>query len=35
MTFGEPRPWGTDERTARLIMEKFAEAGGTFLDTAN
>lgn len=35
MTFGEGRSWGIDERTARLIMEKFAEAGGTFLDTAN
>jgi aryl-alcohol dehydrogenase-like predicted oxidoreductase len=35
MTFGEPRSWGIDERTARLILDKFAEAGGTFLDTAN
>ncbi len=35
MTFGERRSWGTDERTARLILDKFAEAGGTFLDTAN
>jgi len=35
MTFGEPRSWGIDERTARLIMDTFAEAGGTFLDTAN
>ena len=35
MTFGERRSWGIDERAARLIMDKFAEAGGTFLDTAN
>ncbi len=35
MTFGERRSWGIDERTARLILDKFAEAGGTFLDTAN
>jgi len=35
MTFGERRSWGTDERTARLILDKFAEADGTFLDTAN
>ena len=35
MTFGERRSWGIDERTARLILDRFAEAGGTFLDTAN
>ena len=35
MTFGERRSWGIDERAARLIMDKFAEAGGTFFDTAN
>ncbi|MGH2881093.1 MAG: aldo/keto reductase, partial [Solirubrobacteraceae bacterium] len=35
MTFGERRSWGIDERAARLIMDKFAEADGTFLDTAN
>jgi aryl-alcohol dehydrogenase-like predicted oxidoreductase len=35
MTFGERRSWGIDERTARLILDKFAEADGTFLDTAN
>ena len=35
MTFGERRSWGIDERAARLIMDKLAEAGGTFLDTAN
>lgn len=35
MTFGERRSWGTDKRTARLILDKFAGAGGTFLDTAN
>ena len=27
MTFGERRSWGIDERAARLIMDKFAEAG--------
>ena len=31
MTFGERRSWGIDERAARLILDKFAEAGGTFL----
>jgi aryl-alcohol dehydrogenase-like predicted oxidoreductase len=35
MTFGEPRSWGIDEHAARLILDKFAEAGGTFIDTAN
>ena len=35
MTFGERRSWGIDDRTARLILDTFAEAGGTFLDTAN
>lgn len=35
MTFGERRPWGIEEGTARLILDKFAEAGGTFFDTAN
>jgi aryl-alcohol dehydrogenase-like predicted oxidoreductase len=35
MTFGEHRSWGIDEHTAKAIMDRFAEAGGTFLDTAN
>jgi len=35
MTFGERRAWGIDEPTARLILDGFAEAGGTFIDTAN
>ncbi len=35
MTFGERRPWGIDEATGRIILDRFAEAGGTFIDTAN
>jgi len=35
MTFGEKMSWGVDERTSRLILDAFAEAGGNFLDTAN
>jgi aryl-alcohol dehydrogenase-like predicted oxidoreductase len=35
MTFGEPMSWGVDERTSRQLLEVYAEAGGTFLDTAN
>ncbi len=34
MTFGEGREWGTDPDTATMILEQFADAGGTFIDTA-
>lgn len=35
MTFGERMAWGIDARTARPILDAYAEAGGTFIDTAN
>lgn len=35
MGFGTEAGWGADKETSFAIMEKFAEAGGNFLDTAN
>src|SRR6478736_7760270 len=35
MGFGTENGWGADTATSFAIMEKFAEAGGNFLDTAN
>ncbi len=35
MGFGTENGWGADKETSFAIMEKFAEAGGNFLDTAN
>lgn len=35
MGFGTEAGWGADEQTSFKIMDKFAEAGGNFLDTAN
>ncbi|NUR96663.1 MAG: aldo/keto reductase, partial [Kribbellaceae bacterium] len=35
MTFGERMDWGIDARAARPILDAYAEAGGTFIDTAN
>jgi aryl-alcohol dehydrogenase-like predicted oxidoreductase len=35
MTFGTDWGWGADEATCRAMVERFAEAGGNFLDTAN
>lgn len=35
MTFGTDWGWGADEATARAIFERFVEAGGNFVDTAN
>jgi len=35
MTFGTDWGWGADEAECRRIVERFAEAGGNFLDTAN
>lgn len=34
LTFGENRVWGTDAEAAGVILRAFADAGGTFLDTA-
>lgn len=35
MTFGTEWGWGADEATSRLIFDRYVEAGGNFLDTAN
>jgi len=34
LTFGEMKPWGADADTAHSILGTFADAGGTFIDTA-
>jgi aryl-alcohol dehydrogenase-like predicted oxidoreductase len=35
MTFGTTWGWGADEETCRRMVDVFAEAGGTVIDTAN
>jgi aryl-alcohol dehydrogenase-like predicted oxidoreductase len=35
MTFGEDWGWGASKEVSRKILERFAEAGGNFIDTAN
>jgi aryl-alcohol dehydrogenase-like predicted oxidoreductase len=35
MTFGDDWGWGADAATSRRIFERFAEADGNFVDTAN
>lgn len=35
MTFGEDWGWGSSEDTARQIFDRYVEAGGNFLDTAD
>jgi aryl-alcohol dehydrogenase-like predicted oxidoreductase len=35
MTFGEDWGWGADKATSGKIFERFAEAGGNFIDTSN
>ncbi|SFP68792.1 aldo/keto reductase [Parafilimonas terrae] len=35
MGFGTENGWGADKEASFSIMEKYAEAGGNFLDTAN
>jgi aryl-alcohol dehydrogenase-like predicted oxidoreductase len=35
MTFGSDWGWGADDDESRRIFERFAEAGGTFVDTAS
>jgi aryl-alcohol dehydrogenase-like predicted oxidoreductase len=35
MTFGEDWGWGASTEESRKIFERFAEAGGNFVDTAN
>ena len=34
LTFGESKPWGADADAAKAILAAFADAGGTFIDTA-
>jgi len=35
MTFGEDWGWGASEEESRRIFDRYAEAGGNFIDTAN
>jgi aryl-alcohol dehydrogenase-like predicted oxidoreductase len=35
ITFGDPRPFGSSPEESRAIFDAFAEAGGSFIDTAN
>jgi aryl-alcohol dehydrogenase-like predicted oxidoreductase len=35
MTFGDDWGWGADAATSRRIFDRYAEAGGNFIDTAN
>lgn len=35
MTFGNPQGWGTTEDIARQIFQRYLEAGGNFIDTAD
>ena len=35
MTFGTEWGWGADHATSKAIFDAFANAGGTFIDTAN
>ena len=35
LTFGTEWGWGCDRDESRRIFDAFAEAGGTFVDTAN
>lgn len=35
MTFGDDWGWGADRTTSHRIFERFAEAGGNFVDTSN
>jgi len=35
MTFGQELGWGSSEQEAKAILDRFAERGGNFIDTAN
>lgn len=35
MNFGNEDRWGCDEKTSRDLIERFLDAGGNFIDTAN
>ncbi len=35
MTFGDNWGWGADERTSRAMFDRYLDAGGNFIDTAD
>ena len=35
MTFGTVWGWGSDKEDSRAVLEKYADAGGNFIDTSN
>ena len=35
MTFGTEWGWGANEQVSKLILDRYAESGGNFIDTAN
>ncbi|MBD3297448.1 MAG: aldo/keto reductase [candidate division Zixibacteria bacterium] len=35
MTFGNPTGWGSEEDVARAVFERYLDAGGNFIDTAD
>ncbi len=35
MSFGQQWGFGADEATSHRVLDRYAEAGGNFLDTAN
>ena len=34
MTFGTEWGWGAEEKTAREVFDRYLDAGGNFIDTA-
>src|SRR5258706_5184509 len=35
MTFGKEWGWGSEEETARIVFDRYVDAGGNFIDTAD
>ncbi len=35
MTFGNEWGWGAEEQTARSVFDRYIDAGGNFIDTAD
>ena len=35
MTFGTEWGWGSEEQTARAVFDRYVDAGGNFIDTAD
>jgi len=35
MTFGNEWGWGSEEQTARAVFDRYIDAGGNFIDTAD